>query len=332
MATPFIFMVIQVKRETVMTVIKWHFYPLLHEALTFLLKNDTSIFFRPRFEADLDLLILLSSPARGSKLILIYWYFYPPPLEVRSWPWNGDFLTWLDLHWIANLVLFWSCTCRPIKLGSVPVLPWKPVKLGSRILPCVYLLGLYLYSSDFLPRLTLHCQCFFIYLLTWTYFWLPVWLRFWLCHAYLLDWTYNSDAILVGIWNSLEILIYLNYLLFLEGLSEAFIKCETLFHSTFLFQDKKTYTWCKVPCNVWLCMNEMSKHINSFFIWIRFIPFLGFIACLARVLCTDLLFWFTMLLSFSRKIFCLDDSLPRHNFPVLGVWMLWFIDSFLVGK
>ena len=35
----------------------------------FLLKNNTSTFFRTRFEADLDLLILLSFSTRGSKLI-----------------------------------------------------------------------------------------------------------------------------------------------------------------------------------------------------------------------------------------------------------------------
>ena len=104
---------------------KWYFYPLPPEVLTscwkmillsssawgfdFLLKNNTFILFRSGFETDLYLLILLSSFARGSKLIFIYWYFYPLSHEVRSWSLNNDSLTWLDLHWIA-------------KLSSVPVL------------------------------------------------------------------------------------------------------------------------------------------------------------------------------------------------------------------
>ena len=35
---------------------------------------DTSILFRTRFEVDLDLLILLSSFARGSKMIFKHWF------------------------------------------------------------------------------------------------------------------------------------------------------------------------------------------------------------------------------------------------------------------
>ena len=75
--------------------------------------TDTSILLRSRFEADLGLLILLSSSARGSKLILIYWYFYPPPLEVRSWS-----LT-------VTCSLYWTYTWRPAKFGSVLVLHLK---------------------------------------------------------------------------------------------------------------------------------------------------------------------------------------------------------------
>ena len=60
-----------------------------------------------RFEVDLNLLILLSFFAWGSKLILIYWYFYPLPHEVRNWFLNDDLLTWRDLHMIASLVALW---------------------------------------------------------------------------------------------------------------------------------------------------------------------------------------------------------------------------------
>ena len=42
--------------------------------------------------------------------------------------------------------------------------------------------------------------------------------------------------------------------------------------------DKKTYIWYNVSCNVWLCMNEISEHLSSFFfIWIYFIPFSSFL-------------------------------------------------------
>ena len=69
------------------------------------------------FETNLYLLILLSSFARGSKLIFIYWYFYPLPLEVQSWSLNDDLLTWLDLHLIARLILFRSYTWKPAVLS-----------------------------------------------------------------------------------------------------------------------------------------------------------------------------------------------------------------------
>ena len=41
--------------------------------------------------------------------------------------------------------------------------------------------------------------------------------------------------------------------------------------------NKKAYTWCNVLCNVWLCMDEMSEHLNSFFIWICFILLSSFL-------------------------------------------------------
>ena len=89
----------------------------------------------------------------------------------------------------------------------------------------------------------------------------------WLYHACLSDWTYTSDAKLVGIWDSLKTLVWLDYLLLSESLSKAFIGCKILF---FFFcipvSDKKTYIWCNVSCNVWLCMNEMSEHLNFFFL------------------------------------------------------------------
>ena len=61
-------------------------------------------------------------------------------------------------------------------------------------------------------------------------------------------------------WDSSKTLICLNYLLPSEGLSEAFIGCKIPFFCVPI-SDKKTYIWC----NVWLCMNEMSEHLNSLF-------------------------------------------------------------------
>ena len=69
--------------------------PLFRTRFRVLLKNDTSILFRTRFEADL-------------------WYFYPPPPEVRSWSFD-----------LLICSLCWTHTWRPVKLGSVPVLHLK---------------------------------------------------------------------------------------------------------------------------------------------------------------------------------------------------------------
>ena len=68
--------------------------PSVRARFIVLLKNDTFILFRPRFEIDLWYfyplppgvqnwsLILISSSTRGSKLIFFYWYFYPLLPEV----------------------------------------------------------------------------------------------------------------------------------------------------------------------------------------------------------------------------------------------------------
>ena len=159
-----------------------------------------SFLFHPRFENNSCKMILLSSSTRGLKLTLIYWYFYPPPLEVRSWSLIYWYFYPLPLEvrsWslMVTCSLYWTYTWRPVKLGSDPVFTlesqsnlvlfrsytWKPVKLGS--VPVLHLKASQTCSSNFI-----------ICLFTWTYPSLPVWLRFWLYHAYLFDWTYNSDA------------------------------------------------------------------------------------------------------------------------------------------
>ena len=69
----------------------------------------------------------------------------------------------------------------------------------------------------------------------------------WLCRTCFLDWTYTFDAKLVGIWDSLKTLIWLDYHFSSEGLSETFIGCKTLFRYASLFQTRKQifYAMCQ---------------------------------------------------------------------------------------
>ena len=63
-------------------------------------------------------------------------------------------------------------------------------------------------------------------------------------------------------------------------LPKVFLKLLSSARTSFfciLILDMNTYIWCNVSCNVWLCMNEMFEHLNSFFIWICFIPLSSFI-------------------------------------------------------
>ena len=77
-------------------------------------------------------------------------------------------------------------------------------------------------------------------------------------------------------WDSLKSLICLYYLLPFEGFSEALSGARPFF-LCIPVSNKKTYIWCNVSCNVWLCMNEMSEHSNLFFIWTCFIPLSSFL-------------------------------------------------------
>ena len=152
--------------------------------MRFRVLNDpvTSFLFRTRFE-----IIFLSSSARGleqfhssftrgSKMILVKWYFYPPlhevlklifvyryfcplPHEVLTFCWKIILLPsfargsklifkWktcsLDwtYTWLLDLVLFRSYTWRPVKLGSVSALHLKANQTWFWILPYVHLPGL----------------------------------------------------------------------------------------------------------------------------------------------------------------------------------------------
>ena len=169
----------------------WCSAPLSARGFRVPLKNDTSILFRTRFEANL-------------------WYFYPPPPEVRSWSFD-----------LLVCSLDWTYTGLPIKLGSIPVLHLKPIKLdpvlvlhlkASQTRFCFGLTlesrsnlvlfrsytwsrsNLILFRSYPWKPIKLVISNFVICLLIWTYPSLPAWLRFCLCRACLFNWTYNSNA------------------------------------------------------------------------------------------------------------------------------------------
>ena len=214
--------------------------------IDFLLRTNTSILLRLRFEANLctDTSILFrskfemiflpssarglewfcSSSARDSKLILVKWYSYPLSFEVRSWSLK------------VTCSLYWTYTWMPIKLGSVPILHLKANQTCS--------------------------SNFTICLLTWTYPSLPVWLCFWLCHAYLLDWTYtfNANAKRLQIQLSWDLGFFENsdLIWILPSFSpNDFLKLLSGIQISSLcvpISDKKIYIWCNVLCNVWSWM------------------------------------------------------------------------------
>ena len=118
---------------------KWYFYPLPPEVRSWSWLTDTSILFRPRFWIFHKLILCPSVCARFRVLLkndtsILFcprfeadlWYFYPPPPEVRSWSWfdllillssfaqdsklilNNDLFTLLDLHLKASQT--WFCS------------------------------------------------------------------------------------------------------------------------------------------------------------------------------------------------------------------------------
>ena len=138
----------------------------------------------------------------------------------------------LTLESQSNLVLFRSHI-------------WKPVKLVIQIL-----------SHAYLPRLTPDCQ--FGYALALSR--IPTWLdlQLW-CQS---GWDLRF----------FKTLICLNYLLSLRRFFWNFYRVQYPFSLCILVSDKKRYVWYNMSCNVWLCIDEMSEHLNSFFFWISFIP------------------------------------------------------------
>ena len=122
-------------------------------------------------------------------------------------------------------------------------------------------------------------------------------------------------------------MICLNYLLSFRRSFWNFCRMWDLFSLDILVSDKHTFdAMCHAmyDCewmNVWVL--RFIFCLNSFRIYCSFLLLCFLRACFSSLLC------FCPLL---RNIFCPDDSLQYHNFSVFGVWILWFIDSFLVGK
>ena len=92
------------------------------------------------------------------------------------------------------------------------------------------------------------------YPLTWTYRRLPVWLRF------------------EVLWKFWFIRIYL---LSSRRSFWSFYQVQDPSSLCIPISDKKTYIWCSMSCNVWLCMNEMLVHWFQFyvFLFIKFVTF-----------------------------------------------------------
>ena len=164
------------------------------------------------------------------------------------------------------------------------------------------------------------------------YLWQPVWLHFdFIAHAYLIGLTP-----LIPAWLRFKILwklrsVWITFFL-PEGLSKAFIECKTpFFHSVLLFQIRKTYAWCNVPCNVWFCMNEMSDHLNLFFfIWICFILLfrIYYSSCRYALHGLALLICYVFFSFFWKGVLRPNAFLLYHNFLCarsLNVVILWFI-------
>ena len=64
----------------------------------------------------------------------------------------------------------------------------------------------------------------------------------------------------------------MNYLFPSQRFFWSFYRVQNPFSLCIPISDKKTYIWCNVSCNVWLCMNETSKYLDLFFIRTCFIP------------------------------------------------------------
>ena len=123
-----------------------------------------------------------------------------------------------------------------------------------------YYLDLPLISSSFhplfyLPGLTSECQFDCVLTLSLMFTWLDLHLR---CQF-------------VGIETNWKSLILTKLPSFVRRSFWSFYRVQDPLSSCIPILDMNTYIWCNVSCNVWLCMNEMSEHLNlfhSFFIFL----------------------------------------------------------------
>ena len=139
--------------------------------------------------------------------------------------------------------------------------------------------------------------------LTWTYPWLLGWLGF---------------MVLWKLW-SIWIIFF-----FSEGLSEAFIGCETLFHSTFLFQIRKHMSNAICECHV-MIVHEWNVCALDSLLW----SFLLLKFAIFSPIHTLRAHWCSLFLLYLRRYFPLDAyPLHRISFFVLGTQKTILVQAF----
>ena len=251
----------------------YNFFSLPHE-----IWSDIPLLFRTRFG-----MVLFLFRSRFDANLLIHWYFYPPPLGVRSWSlihWFVRF-TGPTLEGQSNLVLFrsytwktsqtWFCSGLTLESQSNLVLfrsyTRKPIKLVISTLSYVCSPGLTLHRqpccvSDFVTLVCLiglttmmPILLFFIHLdlppgassfhHLFIYLDLPPSAR---------QRDFKSSS--VGIFENSDLVWILPSFspkVFLKLLSGAQTSSLCI-----PISDKTTYIWCNVLCNVWSWMACLS--------------------------------------------------------------------------
>ena len=186
-------------------------------------------------------------------------------------------------------------------------------------------------SPIHISGLTLDCQFFsFFFIFVFTYLDLPSSASLavlWLYRTCLPDWTYTSDARLVGIWDFLQTLICPNHFLFFSKVFLKLLSSGRTFSLCIPVSDKEIYIWCNVLCNVWSWMTCPSI-LNSLFFWYLNLccsSVLGFFAfsrpCVPYGLAR--LVYHASILSL-KSIFTPDVFLSCHNFLCIRVVILRF--------
>ena len=113
-------------------------------------------------------------------------------------------------------------------------------------------------------------------------------------HIYLIGLTTLMSG-LVEIWNSLKTSDCPDCLLSSRRFSWSPCRVQGPFR-LIPISDKIHLMQYVMPCNVWLCMNETSEYLDSFFIRTYLFFFLGFTVLLCPCAFTNLSFWLVLLL------------------------------------